>query len=169
MKMIFFLIAALSFSMGCQAQEKGTLKLYGYVQRVSGGKAPEMNETTGLRTGGRSGRNYRLYTVSPKRIYPSELWIEGVRYGVSATTVTHTPVEYGDDNNIGAPKKVLVPKTTEQVLQLGPVAATEDKSRSVKVKSLAAKNAVVLVYKQGGKFYYQTLASLGDLGSSVAL
>lgn len=169
MKMIFFLIAVFSFSLGCHSQGRGTIKLYGYVQSVSGGKAPEMDANTGLRTGGPSRKNYRLYTVSKTRIYPSELWIEGARYGFSTTPIKKTPVEYIDDGNIGAPKKELVPKTAGQVLQLVPVSSSVAKPVNGKAKSLSTKNAVVLVYKQGAKFYYSTLASLSSLESGVAL
>ena len=145
----------------CRAQTKGTVKLHAFKQSVAQGKAPEV--TDGPQVSERQGKNYFIYAVSPSRIYPSEIWIEGERYGVSVTTITQTPVEQGDDRNIGAPKKVLVPKTTQKVIQLVPIPAVEEKSFGANAKSQAKTNDVVLVYKQNGKFYYKALKRMSDL------
>ncbi|MDQ3277631.1 MAG: hypothetical protein M3Q06_04860, partial [Bacteroidota bacterium] len=147
MKQIFFLMTLLLAVATINAQEKGTVKLYGFYQAVSRGKAPEMNSETGLRTSGGQGRNYFLYAVSSSRIYPAEIWIKGTRMGVTPQTVAKTPVEYGDDGNIGSPKKVLVPKTSQRVTQLVLAPAVQDKNLGTKAKSLAKTNEVVLVYK----------------------
>lgn len=163
---LFFLLAACSSWSG-NAQTKGTLKLYGFTQAVSGGKAPEMDPNTGLRVSGGAGKNYFLYAVSPARIYPSEIWIEGTRFGVDIQSVKETPVEYSEPGNIGAPSKVLIPKTTQKVIQLLPGRAVEVKGTSKKAGSLAKTNELVVVYKQNGKFYYQTLSKLIDLQAAA--
>ena len=167
MKTIFFFILMSAATLFAAAQSKGTVKLYGYGQWVSRGKAPEIDENTGLRTSAGAGRNYFLYATSVTRIYPTEIWIEGTRYGVSLNSIGTTPVEYSDETNIGAPKKLLVPKTTRKVIQLVPTKVTVGKGKSAKALTLAKSNAVVLVYKQGGKTYYTTLASLNDLETAA--
>ena len=168
MKPILFLFALLLIAIAGSTQEKGTAQLYGYYQAVSRGRAPEINAETGLRTSQGQGRNYRLYAVSPALIYPAEIWVEGVRMGVTIKTITQTPVEYSDDADLGAAKKVLVPQTTQQVRQLILTPAVEGKNYGKKAESLAKSNDLVLVYKQGGKFYYTTLKSLSALNSTAA-
>lgn len=162
MRIFLFLLAAISVCASCSAQSKGTIKLYGFEQSVAGGKAPDINEK-GLRVSKGGGKNYFLYAVSSSRIYPTEIWLEGTRYGATIKTIEQTPVEYGDEMNIGSPKKVLVPKTSQKVVQLIPNASTENKASGRKAKSLAQKNGLVVVYKQNGRFYYQVLAHLTSL------
>ncbi|HEV7329900.1 MAG TPA: hypothetical protein VGN63_02575 [Flavisolibacter sp.] len=168
MKQIFLLITLLGIVIAVTAQEKGTVKIYGYYQPVSAGKAPEMDRETGLQTSGGQGKNYFLYAVSSTRVYPAEIWIEGTRMGVSIRTIASTPVMYGNDANIGSPKQVLVPQTTQRVTQLILTRAVEGKDFGTKAESLAQTNAVVLVYKQGGKFQYSVLPALTALGSAAA-
>jgi hypothetical protein len=168
MKKLLLVGALLCFIIVASAQEKGTVKLYGYYQAVSAGKAPEINPETGLRTSAGQGKNYFLYAVSSSRVYPAEIWVEGTRMGVTIRTITTTPVMYGDDANIGSPKKELVPKTTQRVTQLILAPAVEGKDFGNRVETLARTNDVVLVYKQNGKFYYSALLKLTALGSAAA-
>lgn len=163
MKAILFFLAISLIGSGSLAQSKGNIQLYGFEQRVSGGKAPEPDPQTGLRTAGKVGKNYYLYAVSPTRIYPVELWVQGNRYNATLRTITKTPVEYGDERNIGAPKKVLVPATSQKVVQLSLTPAVKSKIAGKKVQELAQTNELVVVYKQNGKFYYQILSKLADL------
>ncbi|MBB1284916.1 hypothetical protein HRH25_11085 [Flavisolibacter sp. BT320] len=168
MKKLFLVGFLLSFIIAASAQEKGTVKLYGYYQAVSAGKAPEMNPETGLRTSSGQGKNYFLYAVSSSRVYPAEIWVEGTRMGVTIRTITTSPVMYGDDANIGSPKKELVPKTAQRVTQLILAPAAEGKDFGNRGKTLAETNEIVLVYKQNGKFYYSVLPKLTALDSAVA-
>lgn len=161
-KIIIFAILILAGSMS-YAQSRGKVRLYAFEQNVSRGKAPEISEGSEPQTSSGSGKNYRLYAVSTSRIYPVELWIDGVKYGVTMNTIKQTPVEYEDAGNIGAPKKTLVPKTTGMVIQLIPIAATSNKSVGKNAKTLAASNEMVLVYKQNGKFYYSALKKVTEL------
>jgi hypothetical protein len=161
-KLITFFIFSLAVTMS-YAQSRGKIKLYGFIQNVSRGKAPELSEGGGTQTSAGMGRNYRLYAVSPSRIYPVALWLNGVEYGVSVNTIKQTPVTYEDAGNIGAPGKTLVPKTSGMVIQLVPVAASTNKSIGRNAKSLAQSNEMVLVYKQNGKFYYSILKQLSSL------
>lgn len=168
MKQIVPLLLLTLIAFAGTAQNKGTVKLYGYYQPVSVGKAPEINDETGLRTSEGQGRNYFLYAVSSSRIYPAEIWVEGTRMGVTVKTVANTPVTYGDDANIGSPKKVLVPQTSQIVTQLILTPAINGKNLGINAAKLAQANSVVLVYKQAGKFYYSTLADLTALNSAAA-
>lgn len=168
MKTTFFLLFAFTIGFAGLAQSKGTIKLYGFGQNVSRGKAPEMNPETGLRTSAGAGKNYYLYAVSSSRIYPTEIWIEGTKFGVTIRFV-ETPVKYSDAGDVNAPAKLLVPKTSQRVIQLAPSAVVKGKSVGTKAKSLASSNDVVLVYKQNGKFYYNTLKALSNLADAAAL
>jgi hypothetical protein len=148
-------------------QTKGSARLYGYKQYVSGGKGPEVKEGSTTKVSGGAGKNYFLYTVSSSRIYPSEIWIEGVRYGVNSKSITKTPVEISESGNIGAPAKQLVPATKDKVVQLIPNPGSTAKSSGTKAGSLAKTNELVVVYKLNGKFYYNTLETLSDLDSAA--
>lgn len=167
MKQLFFITLLLSAILMTSAQEKGKVKLYGYYQPVSAGRAPEMNPETGLRTSGGQGKNYFLYAVSSSRVYPAEIWVEGARMGVTIKTITTTPVMHGDDANIGSPKKELVPQTSQRVTQLILAPAIDGKNFGNRAETLAGKNDVVLVYKQDGKFYYSVLPTLTALDGAA--
>lgn len=166
MKTIFFLLITVLTGISCSAQSKGNIKLYGFEQAVAGGKAPDINEK-GLRVSKGGGKNYFLYAQSASRIYPTEIWVEGTRYGVTIKTIEKTPVEYGDDMNVGSPKKVLIPKTSQKLVQLIPNSSTESKTSGTKAKTLAQTNELVVVYKQGSKFYYQVLPRLSRLDGAA--
>ena len=161
MKPFLLLSAFVLATLGGRAQTKGTAMLYGYVQQVSKGKAPEISDGPQQSSG--FGKNYFLYAASSTRIYPAEIWLNGERYGVGFSTIKATPVEWGNSRNVGSPKRVLVPKTTQQVLQLELKGQMEEKAIGKAAQSLAKTSAVVLVYKQGGKFYYTTLKKLDEL------
>lgn len=163
MKKIFFLFGAICLGLMLHPQPRGTIKLYGFKQTVSSGKAPETTEGSDTKTSSGAGKNYFLYAVSSSRIYPSELWIEGARYGVTIKSITKTPVEYRDEANIGSSKKLLVPKTSQNVIQLIPAPSIKSKSVGTKAKALSKTNELVVVYKRAGKFYYDTLKTLSDL------
>ena len=167
MKKVLFLAAVVFLNSVAYSQTKGVISLYGFKQSVSGGKAPDVIEGSSVRTNGPGGKNYYIYATSPSRIYPSEIWIEGIQYGVSIRSIAKTPVEYSDEANIGSQKTVLVPKTSEKLIQIIPVPITGKKSTGTKVNSLSASNELVVVYKQHGKFYYTALKSLSRLESAV--
>ncbi len=168
MKNLISLTLLLSISLFVCAQIKGTVKLYGYKQTVSRGKAPEMDENTKTRVSEGAGKNYYLYAVSTSKIVPVEAWVEGQHYGLMVNTIKETPVEYGDENNIGSPKKALVPKTTQKVVQLTLIPPVEGKATGKNAKPFSKTNEFVLVYKLNGKFYYSYLKTLTSLGSVAA-
>jgi hypothetical protein len=168
MKKLLFLSAIVFLNFSSYAQAEGTIKLYGFKQLVSGGRAPDIVAGTTTKTSNGAGRNYFIYAASSSRIYPSEMWIEGVRYGVSVRLIAKTPVEYSDEANVGSPKKVLVPKTSKKVIQLTPIPAMVSKSIPVKPQALAASNELVVLYKQNGKFYYAAIKALsGMVGAAM--
>ncbi len=163
--LIFFGLALLVTTV--TAQTKGSAKLYGFKQSVAGGKAPEISSGPGARASSGGGKNYFLYALSSSRIYPSEMWIEGNHYGVDLKIISTTPVEYIDDLSTGSPKKVMVPKTAQKVIQLITARAVQGKTESAKAKSLSATNEMVIVYKQGSKFYYATRKMLSELDGAA--
>lgn len=148
------------------AQTKGDAKIYGYTQSVSGGAAPDRSLEPGS-VSGSAGTNYFIYLQSGKatRIYPSELWLDGNLYGVQVKAIAKTPVTL-ESPDPALHKKVLVPQTTQRVVRLVPISANGVK-KSAKGESLSKTNAVVAVYKQGGKFYYVVLSELNSLSSAA--
>lgn len=163
MKLLLCLTLLVAASGAC-AQEKGKATLYGFVQSVSKGTQAEPVGGGGIQ--GVAGRNYQLYAVTAGRIYPSEIWVQGVRYGVMPKPVK-LPVEYRDENNIGSPAKVLVPKTPGQCTLLVLRPAATAKAGGVKGRQLASTNELVLLYKLGGRVYYNTLENLSPLDAAA--
>ncbi|HVK96394.1 MAG TPA: hypothetical protein VM368_01190 [Flavisolibacter sp.] len=78
-----------------------------------------------------------------------------------------TPVVMLNEIIPSKPKEIiLVPKTSEKVIQLVPAPAIEGKS-IFKSKSLASANELVVVYRLNGKNYYQTLGKLKQLEPAI--
>jgi hypothetical protein len=160
------LIFAINFI--AQAQTKGNAKIYGYVQSVSGGASPNRSEPPELQNNKGAGNNYYIYLAlgTASRIYPSEIWIKGDLYGVQTKPIKKTPVVMESEVFAPTEERILVPKTTQKVTQLIPVASNGEKT-SAKRESLAKSNDVVVVYKLAGKFYYATLKSLTSLQNAA--
>jgi hypothetical protein len=159
----------LSFVVGTflKAQTAGSVKLYAYKQSVIRGKAPGgiFNEDEqAVETKRRSSANYFIYATSTATIYPVELWLNGVQYGVTAEPVTATPIEINETDL--QTKKILVPKTTRKVIRLIPKENTTKKSFE-KGKELSKDNVVVVVYKMEGKFYYKAVKTFSSLSPQV--
>lgn len=152
------LLSIYSFS-----QTKGTAKIYGYKQSVVSGMRKNVINENGqeLNNAPKAKYNYWFYIVSPSIVYPSELWINGQAYSAKTEIVFETPVEK-QGGIADSSKLVLVPKTTQRVLMLTPAPAIE-KKQSEKGKSLASNNELVVVYKQAGKFHYNTIKKLTQL------
>ena len=145
------------------AQSRGSAKLYGFREAVISGVNKSHVEEGGeqVNIAGKPGVKYMIYLQSAVRVYPSEIWIDGEPYGVSLQTVP-TPVERQEFTAPSQKKTVLVPSTTDKVVKLTPVPPVESKL-TAKGRELAAANELIVVYKQGGKFYYSTLKELKQL------
>ena len=133
------------------AQTKGTIKVYAFKQSILTGRAPGgiiSEDGNTVETKKKVSENYRIYTSSPLRIYPTEVWIKGTQYRVSSQMVS-TPVVIN-------PKRILVPQTKNKVLLLTPKEGTPEKEFK-KGKVLAKENEVVIIYSLKEKFYYVTV------------
>lgn len=168
MKTIIVMMAAL-LTTGAQAQQNSNLMLYAFEQTVTPGiqKARDIDESGNRIPAKETGpmRNYMLYAVSPSaaRLYPVALWLKGTKYGVKQKTVEKTPVTHTDYTNPSNSKyRVLVPETSQKVLELIPTDVFANKEFPA-AERLAATNEVVFVFRQGGKFYYKTLPKLTKL------
>ena len=148
------------FAFACFAQSKGSLTLYGFKQNVSGGAPPDRSQGPGQDYKVYKGINYMVYATAPFSFQPLEIWLDGVRYSVSVSVVP-TPVLYGDEANIGSPKKTIVPKTGQKVLKLVPIIFKGGKVTYVSAaRKLSKTNELVVVYKQAGKIYFSSLRTL---------
>lgn len=154
------------FSLTVCAQTKGTVKLYGYKQSVSTGMVNKVISEGGqeVPTAQKPRYNYMFYVVSTGRVYPSEMWIKGEAYSVRAEVISKTPVMH--QGNPSSTNITLVPKTTQKVLMLTPAPAIAYKQHAIG-KKLAATNEFVLVYKQNGKFFYNTISKLKQLDTAA--
>ena len=166
MKNLYLLIIATVMAASCYAQTKGSAKLYGFVQSVAGNRSLDLAEDGTTNETVRTGKNYLLYAVSPLRIYPTEIWIEGIRYGVTVKTISKTPVIFTNEGNIESPGKTLVPSTKEKVIQLVPN-SQPTKSVGTAAKTAAKTNALVVVFKQNGTFRYASIKSLTELSGAA--
>lgn len=155
MKYILLLIF-LAIGFGALAQSRGKARIFGFVQPVAPAVAGGSLDISGeeVPTARTGGQNLMLYIAAPSRVYPSEIWVNGEQYSVRSMEVRTSPVRHGS--------KVLVPRTAQKVWQMIPGPAAAAKSHA-KARQLAKTNEMVVVYKQNGKFWYNTLAKVETL------
>lgn len=167
MKRLFFLLIVMLAFSELPAQNSGD-KLYGYVQPVIPGAAAAKRITDD--TGGVIERkaadiklNYFIYLSAAKeKVEVIEMWIMGKAFSATIKNV-ETPVEVISHLVPGRPqKKVLVPKTTQNIIQLEPTTLKATKTNK-KAALLAKQAELVVVYSQGGKTYFKTLKALSEL------
>lgn len=158
-----FLIILMAFGFIASGQTQGNARIYGYKEPVSRGASPQQTiDENGnkISTTGYQAFNYFIYLVSPSRVYPSEMWLNGQPYAVNLETISQTPVERKNFNNPGEVNTTeLVPATDQKVIRLKPVPAIDDKL-STKGRSLSEDHELVVMYKLNGKFYFGTLKNL---------
>jgi hypothetical protein len=165
MKLIFML-SALCFTLPGLAQNRSDVKVYAFVQPVSGGASPtEAPNESGVDKGvtATERKNYYIYVAGPKgqRIYPLEIWVEGHQYS-TRTTMVNSPVTINIETGATNPTKhTLVPKTTNNVYQVTLSKDLPAKTLSAS-KKLAPGKAVVITYKLGGKIYYAALSQFSE-------
>jgi hypothetical protein len=170
MKHLFLFILTIGFTIISIAQTKGSAKLYGFKEPVTSGVAPSNIEDGNgkeIKNEAKSTFNYFIYLQTISRVYPSEMWINGVPYSVKVETIKSTPVKRDNSNNPSqTTSTILVPKTTHKVVMLTPAPAINDKL-SKKGRSLSKDNELVVVYKQAGKFYYSNLKKMKELEAAI--
>jgi hypothetical protein len=166
MKKYMLLLLLLAGLINSNAQTEGNAKIYGYQQQV----LPGANNNVVVEGGGETTaqntprKNYKIYIVSASRIYPVEMWINGTQYSVKMDIISSTPVMHG--NEAAGNRKELVPKTSQKVLLLTPASYTEKKNVG-DVRSIAQENELVVLYKQNGRFYYNSLKNLEQLDAAA--
>lgn len=159
MKRLYFLFVALAFSLFSIAQTQGASKLYGYKQKQTPGTIRV--DDNGNERPRAPQFNYYIYLVSKSTVIPSEIWVNGQPYSAKASQQS-TPVEYRHPNSAETKPQILVPKTSNRVLQLTP---TQDKIEkpTTKGKNLASKNELVVIYKANNKWYYKAVSKMKEL------
>ncbi len=173
MKQTLLLLSLIFFFTTLKAQTRTDVKIYGYIQPVSRGVAPDtdIDEAGNLKTKGlKAGSNYFIYITGPasSRIYPIEMWIKGKQYSAKPEAVNKTPVQMADPALPNGPNFItLVPKTSKKVIRLiSGSAVTPGKSLAI-AKSKAKTNELVIVYKMSGKLYYAVLEKLAVLEAAI--
>lgn len=167
MKLLITCISLL-FAFTASAQTRTDVKIYGYVQPVTGGASPvdAPNESGAVSAVQSERKNYYIYITGPtgQRIYPTEIWIEGKQYSTRTVSVK-SPVELTIHTGETNPKKkVLVPGTSRQVYQITPSPAAPASGKVLAIsQKKSAENEVVISYKLGSKMYYAVLKKLSPL------
>jgi hypothetical protein len=166
---LFLASVLLLFSLASTSQT-AKVKLYGYVQPVTGGVPPisQPDEKENHWEQKKSPRaNYFIYLSFPKNqtIYPVELWIKGQAYNINVEPAL-IPVEIIYDNGDFKPEKItLVPAIKDSCVQLW-ISGTSEKSTTVK-NSLTENNDLVVVYKLKGEFYTKVLKKIRQLQTAT--
>ena len=151
-----------------KAQSYPGVKVYGFKQAVSGGMRPphtitENNKT--IEATVKPKNNYWFYLTYPVKVnaIPTEIYINGKKFGVRTEAVKHTPVLYTDNKIPDEPKTtVMVPQTNNKVLFVIP-GAPQSFTPSASLKSKVASNEVVIGYTIKGKKYYGVLKNMTRL------
>jgi len=162
MKHFYFLLTTTLLSVLSFAQTEGASKIYGYKQRIIPGMVRA--DDNGREIPRKPQYNYFIYLASSCKVTPLEIWINEEAYSPVINNVSTTPVEYTNPASGDNKSKILVPKTSRNVLQLSP-SPNKIQKPTQKGKSLSAKNELVIIYKRNGKLYYKALSKLNELGS----
>jgi hypothetical protein len=160
MKQFYFVLIAVCFSVFSFSQTEGASKIYGYKQKVLPGNVRV--DENGREVQRKPQYNYFIYLASTSKVTPVEIWFNGEAYAPIVNKVS-SPVEYTNPGSGDDTSKVLVPKTSRNVLQLNP-SLNKIQKPSPKGKTLSAKNELVIIYKGNGKQYYKTVSKLAELG-----
>jgi hypothetical protein len=166
MKQSLLILALIFIFLISKAQTRSDVKIYGYIQPVSRGVAPDTNIDEAGNVKPKSvkpGSNYFIYITGPAstRIYPVEMWVKGKQYSAKSETVYKTPVQLADPAMPDGPNLItLVPKTTKKVMMLVPGNFVNQGKSLAIAKSKAKTNELVVVYKMNGKFHYALLEKL---------
>jgi hypothetical protein len=94
------------------------------------------------------------------------MWIAGTLWAVKQETVGQTPVAITYEEPDTPKEIILVPQTTDKVLQISPVENTWGKP-SVSKPSLSEKNELVVVYRLQGKVYSKAVKKINVLRTAV--
>lgn len=143
------------------AQTRADVRIYAYVQPVTGGANPGevLTEDGKVLPGQGEGRkNFYIYLKGPagQRIYPFEIFVNGQQHSTRSTAVT-APVELTIHTGETHPKKITaVPKTSSSVYQVTPSPGMPAKTLDA-ARQKAADNEVVIAYRLAGKIYYAAL------------
>jgi hypothetical protein len=162
MKHFYFLFIAMLTSFFSFAQVQGASKIYGYKQKVTPGTIRV--DENGNPAPRKTIYNYNIYLASTTKVIPTEIWLNGEAFSVTANEVKETPVEHRNTASATDKSKILVPKTSRRVLQLIP-SLNKIQKPTKKGKALSVKNELVLIYKGGSKLYFKTIAELAQLES----
>jgi hypothetical protein len=159
MREIYFFAIALLSVLVSSAQTEGASKLYGYVQKQTPGTVRV--DDNGNESPRQQQYNYYIYLASASKVFPTEVWINGEPHSVSVAQ-TSSPVRYNNPNSTQPKAQTLVPKTSRKVLQLT-TSANLIEGHFAKIKSMASKNQLVVLYSANNKWYYKTIFKLKEL------
>jgi len=111
-------------------------------------------------------KNYFIFLSLNKAysITPTQLFIKGKPVKIATTVVKRAPVEYINNNIPAKPEKIiLVPATTNKVLELQLIETTDGYRNAPAIQRLIEKNDVVIVYLWKKKKYFLSLKKMKKL------
>jgi len=102
-------------------------------------------------------KNYFIF-LSFKKTYsvtPIQVFIHGQAFKIENVITRQTPVEYTVNSIPGKPgKKILVPKTSNKVVEIQLSEISLQEKKTAYVQQLASTNDVVITYKWNNKKYF---------------
>lgn len=111
-------------------------------------------------------KNYFIYLSFNKsyNIRPSHVFVKGKLFTIKTMSLRNTPIEHVNSNIPNQPEKiVLVPATTNKVLQLKLNESEGLTTTTNSIKKLTEKNDVVVEYSWKNKTYFATIQKLKTL------
>lgn len=103
--------------------------------------------------------NYFLFLSFKKKysITPVQVYIKGHAYQIQSINNPKTPIEYTVSSvPANSEKKVLVPKTNKQVIEIKIAAMPQQEKKTANVQKLITANDVVIAYTWNNKKYFVT-------------
>jgi hypothetical protein len=165
MKVVFLLI---SLGFGLTSFSQPAIKTFAFEQdNVPGTKPVGITDENGNPVRKVAAKkNYFIFLSFNKsyNITPTQVFIKGNPLTITSTLARKTPIELVNNNIPNKPQKImLVPTTTNKVLEIQVTEAPGGFAKSTTLQKLTDKNDVVIVYSWKKKTYFLTLKKLKKL------
>lgn len=146
------------------------VKIFAFEQENLPGTIPSgvKDENGNSRKKAAAKRNYFIYLSFKKtyNIIPVQIFIKGKAFLIQTNDLQKTPVEYVN-NTVPAEKMILVPKTTNKVLEIKVGETSIQGNKNSYIQKSANKNDIAIAYLWNKKKYFIALKKLKKLESKA--
>jgi len=157
----------ISLLLGIASFGQPSVKLFAFEQDNVPGTKPVVKDENGNTVRKVAAmKNYFIYLSFNKsyNISPTQVFVKGKPLIIRTVSSQSTPIEHVNSNIPNKPAKtVLVPATTNKVLQLHVNELEELSTKTNDIKKLTDKNDVVVVYSWKSKKYYAAMSKIKKL------